>query len=828
LALAPVSSLRIFGLGPGFKGLAGRVFARGRASFRRIGPRPFLAGKTGPGTGIGAFPATSLFAFDHRTCGVYEISENRLDEGMKRVSSILVVDDDDQLRHLFSTCLRGQGYEVLEAAGGEQGLHLAQTRFPDLVLLDVQLPDISGVEVCRRIKTDPAMRDVFVALCSGEAISDEHKVNGFQTGADEYLVKPFGIQELLARVQTLIRLRNTTAALRTSEEHHRRLIDILPDAVCLIHPKGRLLAVNSQAAAMLGFSHTAELLHKSIFDLTPPEEHERIQRDFVVALKAGIIRNLEYQMLKNDGTLFEVELSATVSLGINNQPAGLLSVVRDITERKQAQEALQASDARFRQLADHIREVFWMSNADKSKIIYVSPAYEEIWGQSCESLYASPANWFAAIHPEDRQRVLENTRVKQIAGEYDEIFRILRPDGSMRWIQDRAFPIRDDAGNIYRIVGIADDITKRKQAWDALGESEARKRAIMQAALDGIITIDHEGRMVELNSAAEKIFGHSQSALIGENVMEVIPNSFRAWFQTGLDNCFAGEKGPVLGSRVEMPALRADGSRFSAEFTITRIRLAGHPMFTLYIRDITQRKHAEAELRSLPQRIIKAQEAERSRIAQELHDGINQLIASVKMRLRKVEGSLPDLKPAAREILSRCDRLLVKVLEENRRIAHNLRPTDLDNLGLAAACSSFCNDIQLRTHLKIDCRISASQKRLPPVVELHLFRIVQEAINNIDKHAKANSVSLQIRYEGNFVVLHIQDDGQGFDAKTIHVGKRARHGLGLTNMRERALSLGGSYEIKSVPGEGTTITVRVPVNTSARGTQSKRERVAAE
>jgi len=246
----------------------------------------------------------------------------------------------------------------------------------------------------------------------------------------------------------------------------------------------------------------------------------------------------------------------------------------------------------------------------------------------------------------------------------------------------------------------------------------------------------------------------------------------------------------------------------------------------LYIRDITQRKHAEAELRSLPQRIIKAQEAERSRIAQELHDGINQLIASVKMRLRKVEGSLPDLKPAAREILSRCDRLLVKVLEENRRIAHNLRPTDLDNLGLAAACSSFCGDIQLRTNLQIQCRITSSQKRLPPLVELHLFRIVQEAINNIEKHAKAKSVRLQIRYEGSFVVLRIQDDGQGFDAKTINTGKRARHGLGLTNMRERALSLGGTYEINSTPDRGTTIIVRVPVAGSHRGTHPRRERVA--
>jgi PAS domain S-box-containing protein len=744
---------------------------------------------------------------------------------MKKISSILVVDDSSKIRELFSSCLRGEGYQVLEAATGRQGLQLTQKRFPDLVLLDVRLPDISGVEVCRQIKNDPALKDVFVALCSGEATGDEHKVNGLQSGADEYLVKPLGIQELLARVQTLVRLRNTTAALRASEDHHRRLIDILPDAVCLIHPKGRLLAVNSQAVAMLGYSNTRELLQKNIFALTPAEEHERIKTDIVVALKAGIIRNVEYTMLKKNGNSFRVELSATVSLGFNYQPAGLLSVVRDITDSKNAQEALQTSEERFRQLADNIREVFWMSNADKSKIIYVSPAYEEIWGQACSSLYASPQNWLEALHPDDRKRVMENALTKQVSGEYDETYRIIRPDGSIRWIQDRAFPIKDASGKIYRIVGIADDITRRKQAWDALGESEARKKAIMQAALDGIITFDHEGRMVELNSAAEKIFGHSQSKLIGENVMEVIPVSFKPWFKNGLANFFAGEKGPIQGSRIEMPALRADGSSFSAEFTITQIRLAGHPMFTIYIRDITQRKRAEAELRSLPQRIIKAQEAERSRIAQELHDGINQLIASVKMRLRKVEGSLPDLKPAAREILARCDRLLVKVLEENRRIAHNLRPTELDQLGLAAACSSFCGEVQLRTHLQFQCQLISLTQRLPPQVELHLFRIVQEAVNNTEKYARAKSVHLRIRVQADTVVLKIQDDGQGFDAKTLKAAGKMRHGLGLTNMRERALSLGGTCEIKSLPGRGTTIIVRVPLKTAKRDSRQKRNRL---
>lgn len=730
---------------------------------------------------------------------------------MKKLISILVVDDNNEVRHLFASSLREAGYQVYEAATGHEGLHATQTRFPDLVILDVRLPDIDGAEVCRRIKGNPRLKDVFVALCSGEATSDDHKVSGFESGADEYLVKPFGIRELLARVQTLVRLHTTTTALRTSEEYYRRLIDILPDAVYLIHPKGRLLTANSQAVAMLGYANGSELLEKSIFELTPAGEHERIKTDIATALKAGIIRNVEYTLLRKDNTPIRVELSATVSLGIHDQPAGLLSMVRDIDERKKAQEALRASEERFRQLADHIREVFWMSNVDKSKIIYVSPAYEQIWGRSCKSLYETPRTWVDAIHPDDRQRVSQNATTQQTTGEYDEVYRIIRPDGSIRWIEDRAFPIRDATGKIYRIVGIADDITRRKQVMDSLAESEARKRAIMQAALDCIITIDHEGRIVELNSAAEKIFAFSRSKFIGENVIDVIPSSFKAWFQVGLANSFAGNKGPTQGSRIEMPALRADGSRFSAEFTITQIMLSGHPMFTLYIRDITQRKRAEVELRALPQRIIKAQEAERSRIAQELHDGINQMIASVKMRLRNVENSLPGLKPAAREILHRCDKVLIKVLEENRRIAHNLRPAELDNLGLAAACSSFCTEVQSRTSLQFDVQITSLKRRLPPELELHLFRIVQEAINNITKHARANSVKLQIQSRKNSVVLKIQDDGKGFDVKAPRKTAKMRHGLGLTNIRERALSMNGICEITSVPGRGTAISVRVPL-----------------
>jgi PAS domain S-box-containing protein len=733
---------------------------------------------------------------------------------LNRTNSILIVDDDERVRALFAATLRTKGYEVREADKGLLGLDMAKEHLPDLVLLDVRLPDISGVEICKQIKNDPLLTDVFVALCSGEAIEAEHKIDGLEVGADEYLVKPFGVQELLARVRTLLRLRDTTAALRASEEHYRRLIDILPDAICLISPNGRLISVNSQAGAMLGYDNPSELLNKSVLDLIPASE--RINADASI-LKNRIIRNVEYTMLKKNGESVDVELSATVTSDKEGQTAGLVCVARDVTKRKQAERVLRDSEERFRQLADNIREVFWMTDVAKKQMIYVSSAYEEVWGRPVESLYASPQDWIDAIHPEDRPRILDAALTKQISGKYDEVYRIIQPDGSMRWIQDRAFPIQDDAGKVYRIVGVAEDITERKQVWDALCENEARKSAIMRVALDAIFTIDHTGRIIELNAAAESIFTRARARLIGENILEIIPPSLRPWFQDGLANHFSGEKGPAVGSRIEMPVLRADKSRFYAEFTVTRIKLKGEPTFTVYIRDITQRKRAEEELRSLPQRIIKAQEVERSRVARELHDGVNQIIASVKMRVRSVRESLPPVQAATREILGRCDKLLTDALEENRRIAHNLHPADLNNLGFSSACNNLCKEFQSRTSLKVVCAISLpANHRLPPGIELTLFRIVQEATNNIEKYAHAENVSLRVGLQNGSVRLKIQDDGRGFDIKKIQPDKREKgHGLGLTNMRERALSLGGTCEILSTPKKGTTITVQIPYTITA-------------
>jgi PAS domain S-box-containing protein len=170
---------------------------------------------------------------------------------------------------------------------------------------------------------------------------------------------------------------------------------------------------------------------------------------------------------RKDGSEFWVDLSIVPVADENGWFTHWVSVQRDISDRKQAEVELQQSEQKFRQFAENIHEVLWMTNVDASEMLYLSPAYEQIWGRSCESLYANPKSFLEAIHPEDKQRVIANFK-HSATGTFDIEYRIVRPDGSVCWIQDRGFPIRNESGEIYRRAGIAQDITQRKHTEEIL------------------------------------------------------------------------------------------------------------------------------------------------------------------------------------------------------------------------------------------------------------------------------------------------------------------------------------------------------------------------
>ncbi|MGA2656131.1 MAG: PAS domain S-box protein [Verrucomicrobiota bacterium] len=376
---------------------------------------------------------------------------------MKRKADILVVDDDSQVVELFSGVLRAEGYRVREAMTGEQGLESARAEHPDVMLLDVRLPDLSGIEVCRRMKAEPALADVFVIMVSGEAISPAEKVDALEVGADEYLAKPVELNELLARIRTALRLRDTTAAFRVSEEYHRRLIEILPDALFVLDSSGRIVKMNSRALAMLGYAEAAELQQESIVELVRPEGRERLRADIAALAQTGVLQNAEYEVARKGGGFLSIELSAVSLAEPYGQPQGFVLVARSIAERKWA-------EGQIRLLANALQsthEVVYVAD-ERLRIQFVNRAAlgaygyreEELLGRSPDFLHSPnnpPGHW---------QGIFEQA----IQGRWTGELLHRRKDGSEFPVAFSTSQIKDSKGGTVGLVCVARDISEQKRA----------------------------------------------------------------------------------------------------------------------------------------------------------------------------------------------------------------------------------------------------------------------------------------------------------------------------------------------------------------------------
>lgn len=227
---------------------------------------------------------------------------------------------------------------------------------------------------------------------------------------------------------------------------------------------------------------SVKVTNELFFQAVHPEDRPGISEAVSKALAEKTPYSIEHRVVWPDGTERVVHEHADIVFDDKSgQPLRMFGTVQDITERKRSEKAFRESEERFGQIAANITEVFWLTDPFKNQMIYISPGYEKIWGRSCESLYQNPISWVEAIHPEDRQRVLDAAMTKQVKGEFDLEYRIVRPDGSIRWIRDRAYPIRDEKGEVYRIAGIALDITKEKQLADQLRQAQ-KMEAIGQLA----------------------------------------------------------------------------------------------------------------------------------------------------------------------------------------------------------------------------------------------------------------------------------------------------------------------------------------------------------
>ena len=289
--------------------------------------------------------------------------------------------------------------------------------------------------------------------------------------------------------------RRAEEALRQSEARLRQIVDLVPHFIFAKDIDGKFLLVNRAIADVYGTTVEALLNHTDADFARSPEEVRHFREDDLAVLDSGHPKVTPEEQITD--TRGQVHLLHTTKIPFTfsgSATPAILGVSVDITERVEAEAALRESEERFRQLTENIHEVFWMTSPDRERVLYISPGYEEIWGRTCESVYRNPASLIEAVHPDDRQQVLEYfDRQRRGESAFAE-YRILRPDGTIGWIWDRAFPIRNAAGQVYRLAGIAEDVTTRKQVEDELQRALAQEKELGELKSRFISMASHEFR----------------------------------------------------------------------------------------------------------------------------------------------------------------------------------------------------------------------------------------------------------------------------------------------------------------------------------------------
>lgn len=509
-------------------------------------------------------------------------------------------------------------------------------------------------------------------------------------------------------------------------------------------------------------------------------------------------------------------------------------------DRQQAEQALRESEQRFEAFMDKSPAIAWMKD-EAGRYVYLNAAAEARLGMTLEEVFGKDD--FAVFPTERAQKFRENDRVVLendcITNEVDEFIPTDGPPDT--WWKLR-FPLRDAAGNKY-VGGIGLNITERRQMEEELFRSTQDYRLLFETMEAGVVYRDAEGKIIKVNPAAERIVGRSREEILGGMSASLedfsVHEDGSPWPDSGHPSRIALRTGrDVEGAVMGVFNQRENAYRWITIKAVPLFR-EGEPrpyeVYTIF-NDVTEQKTLEQdlrnshrdlerrvqertvelervneELRSVPSRLIAAQEEERRRIGGELHDSIGQTLAALKFWVEMILNLRDEVRAdTAMARLEQFIPILQRSIEETRNIYMGLHPGMLDNVGLLATLEWLRREsMELYPERHIELETDIEEQQIPENLKTSMFRIAQEALNNIAKHSMAEWVDLSLLRTDGGIQLSIVDDGIGFDQEAIWSQVYARS-LGLTGMKERAEIVGGTFSVASKPGEGTKISATWP------------------
>lgn len=659
-------------------------------------------------------------------------------------------------------------------------------------------------------------------------------------------------------VKRLKVLEKQNRALKSAVDDYRGMVDKYRTlAECslagiYVVQAGRLVYVNPRFVEMLGYNREEDLVGREFWEIVHPRDRapDSIPGTDEESEKP-IPARFTFRARKKSGTTVWLDLRGAHARYLGRRAS--IGTVVDVTEQKEAEEALRLSEEKYRAIIDHIEDGYYEVDP-RGNLVAFNDAFARILGYSRQELlglgysgYASPEQT-CLINQTFNQVYATGRPRKSVAWE------IIRKDGSVRHLDLSVSLVKDQESRRIGFRGIARDITERKMAERQLTQHRSQLEELVQertAALTGTNEALQQ-EILERHKAESKLLREKRFT---ESVVDSLPGAFYVFDESGhllrwnenlrnltdygieeltekfvLDFFVEQDRDRVMASVaetfakgravVEANVLAKDGRTTPYYFSAVSTRLDGLTCMVGVGIDISEKREfekalvaSEKELRVLSSQLISAQEEERRRVALELHDGVGQALTATKFAL---EGTIKifsrRLEAQQLNMLQGVIPTLQRAIDEVRRMSMDLRPSMLDDLGLLSTVTWLCRDFQrIYRRIVMEKQFDIMEEEIPDHLKIVIYRIVQEALNNVVKHSRADQVAVTIEKKDRHLNLQISDRGLGFDLGSALNVEASQRGLGLASMKERTELSGGLYTLRTAPGWGTSIRARWPL-----------------
>ncbi len=582
------------------------------------------------------------------------------------------------------------------------------------------------------------------------------------------------------------------------------VVESAMDAIIAVDSQQRIVVFNAAAEKIFG-CRTEDALGQPIDRFIPDrfraQHHAHISRFSETGVTNRTMGTLgALWALRANGEEFPIEASISQ---VKTEGHNLFTVIiRDITERVKAQEAMRETEGRFRLVANTAPVLIWMAGPDKL-CTYFNQPWLDFTGRRLEDELGN--GWVQGVHPEDREECLATyTQAFDRRQPFRMEYRLRGHDGVFRWLLDIGVPRVNADGSFAGYIGSCVDLSERKHAEEALRQSEELKASILDSLSNHVVVVDARGIVVDVNDPGFN-FGAGAPLLQireGTNYFDLCRSGTGAAALDGIQAVFDGKRDYfemeyIVHSTPGQPCLL---------MSVTPLKGSDHGVVISH-QDITERKRHEGAIQDLSGRLISAQEQERSRIARELHDDINQQVAMLAIELQQLQGSLPADFPEGREKVQALWEKTHLLSTEIQHLSHQLHSAKLEHLGIIAALRGLCSEFSEQHKIEADFQFRQVPPKLDSDISLTLFRVAQESLHNVVKHSHAKKVRVELVGSADEVLVRVSDDGVGFTAN------RHRTGLGMISMNERTRLVGGTFTVSSIPSLGTQVEAAIPLST---------------